>query len=159
MLPANINTNNIYEVHPTVEYLVKTCPQECRAFLVEKTGQMARDEFELQYALDSYILQLGSEHRLQELFERIHPDYDQIKKRVLATTVNSNQLPVNGHTSHTSQPSTVNHQPTTPHVCANNDLICQLKDFFTIKINVITALALVVIGYIIFKALQDSKTN
>lgn len=157
MYPVNINTNDIYEVHPTVEYLVKTCPDECRTFLVAKTGQFARDEFELQYGLDSYIMQCG-ENGLQELYEKIHPDYDQIKKRVLST-VNSNQLPVNSHTSHTSQPSTVNHQPITPHVCANNDLICQLKDFFTIKINVITALALVVIGYIIFKALQDSKTN
>ena len=156
MYPANINTNNIYEVHPTVEYLVKTCPQECRAFLVEKTGQMARDEFELQYELDSYILQLGSEHRLQELFERIHPDYDQIKKRVLATTVAS--VPVGSHSPVGSQ-NTQNAIRTPPHTCANNDLICQLKDFFTIKINVITALALVVIGYIIFKALQDSKTN
>jgi len=156
MYPANINTNNIYEVHPTVEYLVKTCPQECRAFLVEKTGQMARDEFELQYALDSYILQLGSEHRLQELFERIHPDYDQIKKRVLATTVAS--VPVVSHSPVVSQ-NTHNEIRNTPHTCANNDLICQLKDFFTIKINVITALALVIIGYIIFKALQDSKTN
>ena len=156
MYPANINTNNIYEVHPTVEYLVKTCPQECRAFLVEKTGQMARDEFELQYELDSYILQLGSEHRLQELFERIHPDYDQIKKRVLATTVAS--VPVVSHSPVVSQ-NTQNEIRNTPHTFANNDLICQLKDFFTIKINVITALALVVIGYIIFKALQDSKTN
>jgi hypothetical protein len=157
MYPANINTNDIYEVHPTVEYLVRTCPDESRNFLVVKTGQYARDEFELQYGLDSYIMRCG-ESGLQELFESIHPDYDQIKKRVLATTPVASgqssvvsQLPVAAPTTHNSQLTT--------HHCANNDLICQLKDFFTIKINVITALALVVIGYIIFKALQDSKTN
>lgn len=154
MYPSNINTNNIYEVHPTVEYLVKTCPDECRNFLVVRTGQYARDEFELQYGLDSYIMKCG-ETGLQELFESIHPDYDQIKKRVLATTpVVSGQSSVVSHPT----PNTQHLIPNT-HTCANHDLICQLKDFFTIKINVITALALVVIGYIIFKALQDSKTN
>jgi hypothetical protein len=137
-----------------VEYLVKTCPDESRNFLVVKTGQYARDEFELQYGLDSYIMRCG-ESGLQELFESIHPDYDQIKKRVLSSVVSSQSSVV----SQAIPPSTVNQQPTNTHVCANHDLICQLKDFFTIKINVITALALVVIGYIIFKALQDSKTN
>ena len=134
MYPANINTNNIYEVHPTVEYLVKTCPDESRNFLVVKTGQYARDEFELQYGLDNYIMKCG-ESGLQELFESIHPDYDQIKKRVLSSIVSSqssvvSQLPVVAPTTHNSQPTT--------HTCANHDLICQLKDFFTIKINVLS---------------------
>ncbi len=149
---------------PLVQYVADNNSKEVQNFLMVRGYSDGKETSTdaLAYRLQQYIVD-NDEEGAVEVFRELHPDYHTIKE--VANVGNSKDTPATVVLPHDKNSfdwmaffgMQQNNQQLAKK-CKDDDIVCQIKDFFTIKINIITALALVIIAYIIYRAFfRDNK--